>query len=88
MLPSQSGIFSSGKIPEKNTWGTATSGINWIIWNSELANVEMKIPIDNAVIAKQILIKITYHKLPAKLMFNKYIENRTMINVWMIANIP
>ena len=59
MLLSHGDIFSSGKIPEKNTCGIATIGMNCTIWNSEFANVEMKIPITNAAIANKILISIT-----------------------------
>ena len=45
---SQLAIDSTGIMPAKNICGTIISGINWIIWNSDEANVDSKIPRDKA----------------------------------------
>ena len=61
----QSAIACKSIKTEKKICGTTTSGINCIIWNSDCANVDMKIPNAKATNANKRVVKITKKIEPA-----------------------
>ena len=59
------GNCSTGmKIPDKKICGEIKTGMNWIIWNSFLANVEINIPKETEVIVRMINIMYASIILP------------------------
>ncbi len=74
--------------PQRNTCGSIMTGMNWIIWNSLDARVDISMPSVRAQRAVSRFTSSTSRILPCMIMPSTYTTKRLTIIVCIMARLP